>query len=210
MKELIIIGAGSFAKITYEYALLSPDYNVKWKIKGFIDPNLNSFKDELDYPQVISNIEDYQVQNKDLFICSYVNPVDRANSAKIISEKGGSFIKLIHPLANMNRRSEVGDGSIIGAFTTLSVNTIIGDHVIVQDHCNIGHDSNIGNYSHVYVGNIVSGLNLLGEQVVLYTGSTLYPKKKIGNNAIVGAGSVVMRNVKEGTTVIGNPAKKME
>lgn len=210
MKNLIIIGAGSFAKIVYEYALLSPDYNVKWKIKGFIDPNIDSLKDEVDYPDIISTIDDYHVQKDDMFICSYVNPIDRARSVETISNRGGEFIRIIHPTANINRRAIVGEGVIIGAFTTLSINTRIGNHVIIQDHCNIGHDSSIGDYSHLYVGNIICGINQVGTNVALYTGSMIYPKVKIGANSIVGAGSVVMRKVKEGITVIGNPAKKLE
>lgn len=210
MKNLIIIGAGNFARIVYEYVLLSPDYNLEWGIKGFIDPNLDALKDYVNYPKVISSIDDYIMQKDDLFICSYVNPIDRKNSTDIITSKGGTYINIIHPASNVNRTAVLGVGIIIGAFTTLSVNTKIGDHVIIQDHCNIGHDSSIGDYSHLYVGNIISGINQVGTNVAIYTGSTIYPKLKIGDNSVVGAGSIVMRNVKEGTTVIGNPAKKLE
>ena len=38
----------------------------------------------------------------------------------------------------------------------------------------------------------------------------IYPSIKIGDSSIVSAGSVVMRHVKEGQTVMGNPAKKVE
>ncbi|MCK9617650.1 MAG: NeuD/PglB/VioB family sugar acetyltransferase [Lentimicrobiaceae bacterium] len=210
MKNLIIIGAGNFAKIVYEYALLSPDYNSKWNIKGFLDPNIDSMKNELNYPNVISTVDDYQVQKDDLFICSFVNPVDRVKSIETISGKGGKFISLIHFTANINRTSVLGEGAFIGAFTTLSVNTQIGNHVIIQDHCNIGHDSSVGDYSHLYVGNIICGKNEVGNQVSIFTGSTIYPKIKIGDNSTVGAGSVVMRSVKKDMTVIGNPAKILE
>ena len=39
--------------------------------------------------------------------------------------------------------------------------------------------------------------------------ATILPRIKIGNDAIIGAGSVVVRNVEENTTVFGNPAKKI-
>lgn len=210
MNKLIIIGAGNFARIVYEYALLSPDYNKKWTIKGFIDSNVDALKNNTYYPDVISKIEDYEVKNNDLFICSMVNPIDRKKSTEIIENKGGRFINLIHSSANINRTAQIGKGVFIGAFVTLSVNTIIGNHIIIQDNCNVGHDTSIGDYSHLYVGSIISGLNQIGTQVSLYTSSTIYPKISIGDNSIVGAGSVVMRKVKEGNTVIGNPAKMLE
>ncbi len=210
MKNLIIIGAGNFAKILYEYALVSPDCNVKWKVKGFIDPDIHSLDNDPELPQVLSSVEDYDVCEDDLFICSYVNPNDREKSINIIKSRGGKFVNLIHPTANINRRSVLGEGIFIGAFTTLSVNTVINDHVIIQDHCNIGHDSSIGSFSHLYVRSTVCGKNNIGNKVALYTCSVIYPLIKVCDSSIVGAGSVVMRTVKEGTTVIGNPAKKME
>ena len=51
-------------------------------------------------------------------------------------------------------------------------------------------------------------LIVLALMAVLYF--VVYPKLKVGDNAVVGAGSVVMRAVKPDTTVMGNPAKKME
>lgn len=210
MKNLIIIGTGNFSRIVYEYALSNPEYNVKWDIKGFIDFNPDYLKVNADYPDLLATIDDYVVQKNDVFICSYVDPKDRAKSVDLISQKGGEFINLIHPTANINRKATIGNGNIIGAFTTLSVNTIIGNHIIIQDHCNVGHDSVIGDYSHLYVGNIICGINMIGDGVSIFTGTTIYPKLKIGNRAVVGAGSVVMRSVKDDTTVIGNPAKKLE
>lgn len=210
MKNLIIIGTGNFSRIVYEYALSNPNYKVKWNIKGFIDFNPDYLKADADYPDLISTINDYVVQKDDVFICSYVDPKDRAKSVDLISQRGGEFINLIHPTANINRKSTIGNGNFIGAFTTLSVNTVLGNHVIIQDHCNVGHDSVIGDYSHLYVGNIICGINKIGDGVSIFTGTTIYPKLKIGNRAVVGAGSVVMRTVKDDTTVIGNPAKKLE
>ena len=167
-------------------------------------------KVDADYPDLLATIDDYVVQKDDVFICSYVDPKDRAKSVELISKKGGEFINLIHPTANISRKATIGNGNIIGAFTTLSVNTIIKNHIIIQDHCNVGHDSVIGDYSHLYVGNIICGLNTIGNGVSIFTGTTIYPKLKIGNRAVVGAGSVVMRTVRDDTTVIGNPAKKLE
>ena len=38
---------------------------------------------------------------------------------------------------------------------------------------------------------------------------TVVPKKKVENHAIIGAGSVVIRDISEGTTVFGNPARPL-
>ena len=55
----------------------------------------------------------------------------------------------------------------------------------------------------------MGGYSQIGEMVTMHPGSRLLPHKMIENNASVGAGSVVISKVKEGTTVFGIPAKKL-
>ncbi len=207
MKELIIIGAGNLGRITYEYALLSKDFNTEWNLKGFIDKSTNI---EDDFFNVISIVDDYMPEENDLFICALPSVLERKSAIDLIESKGGKFINIIHPTANISPSVTLGYGNLIGAFTTISINSQIGNHVIIQDHCNIGHDSSIGDFSHLFVGNVISGYNRIANLVTLYTRCTLYPKVKIEAAAVIGAASVVMRTVKQGTTVIGNPAKKIE
>lgn len=210
MKRLIILGAGNIAKIASEYAMLSKEYNKEWTIVGFLEFEGKDTVTDPHYSQIIGTIEGYQPTEKDVFFCSYANAEDRKRSVKLLEQRGGHFINIIHPSANVLSSSILGVGNLIGAFTTISVNAKIGNHTIIQDHCNIGHDSVIGDFSHLFVGNIICGINTLGECTTVYTGSVIYPKLKVGEGATIGAGSVVMRSVKPGTTVMGNPAKIIE
>ena len=50
----------------------------------------------------------------------------------------------------------------------------------------------------------------VGEGSQMSPKSMIIPHKKIGDNVMVGAASVVMRNIKDGLSVLGNPAKKIE
>ena len=210
MKNLIIIGAGNIGKIVCEYARQMKEYQTEWLIGGYLEFDGKEVARDQNYPEIIGTVEDYQPKANDVFVCSYAAVADREKSVQIIESKGGVFINVIHPTANILSTNKMGVGNIIGAFTTLSVNTVVGNHCIVQDHCNVGHDCVIGDFSHLYVGNIVCGINTLGTKVTLYTGSVIYPKFKVGDNSVVGAGSVVMRAVKADATVMGNPAKKLE
>jgi acetyltransferase-like isoleucine patch superfamily enzyme len=47
----------------------------------------------------------------------------------------------------------------------------------------------------------------VGDNVFLGVNSIILPGKKIGSNSIVGAGSVVTKDVPPGVVVAGNPAK---
>jgi acetyltransferase-like isoleucine patch superfamily enzyme len=46
--------------------------------------------------------------------------------------------------------------------------------------------------------------------VTVNTGAILHPGKKAGNHSMIGAGAVVLKNVKEGKSVFGNPAEYIE
>jgi len=59
--------------------------------------------------------------------------------------------------------------------------------------------------AHVDLGGWVE----IGNHVFMGTQSMVVPKKKIGDNCQITAGSVVMRNLKAGKNVYGNPAVEL-
>ena len=158
----------------------------------------------------IDDVENYQIEPDDVFVCADVKPSNRLVHAAVIREKGGEFVNVIHPTANIAPTAKLGTGIVVGAFTTISINTCVCNDTIIQDHCNVGHDGFVGAGSHLYVGVKLCGRNKVGEQTSVFTGSIIYPDVKIGDGCTVGAGSVVSRKVKDGETVLGNPAKKLE
>lgn len=193
MKHLVIIGKGNIGEIVHWYASISREYLKEWDIKCHID-----------------DVESYEIQDDDVFINAEVKPSDRIVKSNIIREKGGVFVNVIHPNANIAPSATLGTGIVIGAASTVSINTNIKDDVLIQDHCNIGHDTIIEEGTHLYVGTKLCGRNKVGQQSSIFTGSIIYPDVKIGNACTIGAGSVVNRKVKDGDIVLGNPAKKFE
>ena len=193
MKHLVIIGTGNIGQIVHWYATLCKDYMVVWDIKCHIE-----------------DVNEYVIEPDDVFVCADVKPSDRIAHASVIREKGGQFVNVIHPTANIAPTAQLGTGVVVGAFTTISINTCIKNDVLIQDHCNIGHDGIVEEGSHLYVGVKLCGRNKVGMNTSVFTGSIVYPDVKVGENCVVGAGSVVSRKVKDNETVLGNPAKKLE
>ncbi len=210
MKHLIVVGSTALGRVICEYAKMTPEYNNVWSLYGFLDFSEYNTQISDKYPKVIGTVEDYEPSVDDVFICGYVDVDDREKAVTTILAKGGTFVNIIHPLANVCSSAEIGTGNFVGAFTTVSVNVKLGNHCIIQDHCNIGHDNKINDFTHLFVGCVVCGLSEIGSKATIYTKAVIYPKVKVGNNTIVGAASVVMRKIKDGDMVIGNPAKKLE
>jgi len=73
----------------------------------------------------------------------------------------------------------------------------------------IGHNVVIGENAIVIANSLVCGSAKVGEGVYIAPSAVIRNKLKIGDNATVGMGAVVLKDVPENTTVIGNPAMNM-
>ena len=57
------------------------------------------------------------------------------------------------------------------------------------------------------LGNGKNGRPTIGNHVSVYTGASIFGGIHIGDNVVIGAGTVVMKDVPSGCTVVGNPAR---
>lgn len=209
MKKLLIIGARGWGREVYDIASACIKTDAELMVKGFLDDNAYALDDYKNYPPIIGPVESYEIQKDDVFICALGDVNYKKKYVKLILDKGGEFISLIHPTAVLGNNAQLGTGCIVGAFANVSSDTTIGNFVTFSIKAGMGHDSTIGDYSHIGGMCCISGFVTVGESVTIHPGSIIVPHRKIGDNAIIGTGSVVISNVKPDTTVFGNPAKKM-
>jgi len=128
----------------------------------------------------------------------------------------------IGDLASIREKVKVGKGSIIGRNAMVENNTCIGERVTIQTSAYVTADMLIED--EVFIGPCFSSSNdkYMGEGNYPHQGPVLKKGAKIGNNAIflpgvvigekaiVGAGAVVTKNVKDHDVVIGNPANPLK
>ncbi len=126
---------------------------------------------------------------------------------------------LVGDLASIREGNTVGNRSIIGRLVMVEPNTKIGNHVVVQTGSHITGDMTIED--EVFLGDEVSTANdnRMGEGESVYIGpyikhgarigsnATLLPGIVIGQGAIVGAGSVVTKDVPPKSKVMGTRAR---
>lgn len=210
MKKLYIIGARGFGREVYNLAKETKEYLKEYEIVGFLDDKANALDGYNDYPPVISSVESFVPKENDVFICALGEVEYKKKYAKIILEKGGEFINLIHKDAYISQNLKIGIGCIICAYTRISCDIEIGDFNTFQPFSVAGHDVKIGNYCHFNTYAFMGGFVEIGNNVTLHTGAIIHPHKKVRDNSTVGAGAVVIRNVRENITVYGNPAIKLK
>ena len=124
---------------------------------------------------------------------------------------------------------QIGDESKIGAFVEIQKNATVGrrckisshtfvcEGVTIEDNVFIGHGVTFVNDSYprstTAEGELQTESDWRVETTVVRrgasigSGATILSSLEIGENAIVGAGSVVTRDVPANTIVAGNPAK---
>ncbi|SKC41474.1 sugar O-acyltransferase, sialic acid O-acetyltransferase NeuD family [Bacteroidales bacterium WCE2004] len=209
MKNLIIIGAGGMGRTIYSNALESVGYGEKFVVKGFIDDNLAALDAFENYPPIVGTIRDYQPQPDDVFVSSIGGAFRRACMEEII-RRGGEFMELIHETARIYQNAKLGKGNFIGAFSVIGNDAVVGDYNMIQSYTVIGHDAHIGNWNRIDTHVTCVGGIVIEDEVNIHTGAVISHNVTVGTGAHVGALSFVIRKVKPGTTVCGNPAKKLE
>lgn len=207
MKQLIIIGAGGMGRTLYSNALESVGYGAEFMVKGFLNdfPSLDQFEN---YPPIIGTIENYKPQDEDVFVCSIGDKLRKQCIEKIRS-RGGEFINLIHKTARLYTNVKIGKGNFIGAYTVIGNDTQIGDFNMIQSYTVIGHDDKIGSWNRIDTHVTCVGGVVVEDHVNIHTSAVISHNVVVESEANVGACSFVIRRVKSGTTVFGNPAKKL-
>lgn len=210
MKNLIIIGARGYGREVHDLAKQCSGYNTEYVLKGFLDDKSDALAGFENYPEIISSVESYEIQENDVFVCALGSVKWKKHYVELILDKGGKFINLIHPSTILNTNAILGKGLIVFMNSNISNDCVIDDFVTIQGFVGLGHDTKLGKWSHLNAYCFTGGFVVLEEEVCLNTRATILPKIVVRKGATVGAASLVIRNVKENTTVFGIPAKNLE
>lgn len=192
----------------YDMARESIGYGTEYEIKGFIDDNTHALDSFPNYPPIIGTIEECKPGDDDVFVCA-IGAETRRQCVETIIARGGKFLTMIHCTARILTNTQIGDGAVIGAFTTIGNDVTIGNHTLIQSYTVIGHDCNIGNFNRIDTHVTIAGGAKTEEDVCIYTSAVLNNGVVCEQGSKIAALSFVIRKVKKGTIVSGNPAREI-
>lgn len=108
----------------------------------------------------------------------------------------------------------MGDYVEVGANTCIDrgalADTVIGNFTKINNLCHIAHNNKIGKNVTITGCVNVSGSNVIDDDVWIAPNSSIRGWVHIEKGSTVGMGAVVVKNIPEGETWVGNPAHKLE
>lgn len=203
----VIIGAGTYGEVYLDYLL-----NAGINIVGFIDDDESLQGKDINGVPVLgtsSGLKDLRDKmSVSAVYCPLGNNYVRVKLLKYARDLGFETPNFIHESVVIASSVKIGVGVYI------LPGSIIMPHTVIENDVMISMGAKIAHHSHLKSGTFIStGVNL-GANIVLEIncfigiGATIMTGvKKIDKNSIVGAGSVVIRDIPEKAIVAGNPAK---
>lgn len=122
-------------------------------------------------------------------------------------QKGATLVAVIHPRAVVSADAKVGAGAVVLAGAVVNPGVELGRFAIVNTAAAVDHDCWLSDGVQLGPGARLAGDVEVGEDACIWTGAIVAPGLRVGARATVGAGAVVISDVPDDATVVGNPAR---
>lgn len=203
--KLVCLGASNPEAIRIIHKIQEIDK--KFEFLGFLDNDKTKWgKDFYSFP-ILGGINKVpELDKKGAVFCNLITRdcVTRYETTMELVRNGAKLANLIPTTVNLEMvRLGVGnyfqENVILQAGVSIGNNTSIGSLIC--------HETKIGNSVFIAHGCNISGLITIEDGVFLGTGVTVLPRLKIGKWSVIGAGTVIIRDVPPYSVVVGNPGK---
>ncbi|CAK3399267.1 Acetyltransferase [Vibrio crassostreae] len=205
MKSCAILGASGHGKVIAEIAELNGYHNIVF----FDDrwPSLKSVEHwsvSGDTSTLLSNVKEY-----DLTVVAIGHNATRCSKQRELTSAGANFGVLTHPKAVISKYANIGVGSVVMANAVVNPFSHIGVSCIINTGSTVDHDCKLAEGVHISPGVNLAGGVEVGKNTWIGIGSQVKQIVVIGCDAVVGAGSTVIKSVPNFKTVVGSPAHEL-
>jgi len=211
-EKLVIIGAGEFAEIAYEYFSDFSNYEV---VAFSVEKEFIKEKELFGLPVIpFEEIERvYPPDKYKVFVAITYTKLNRVRKRlyKQAKEKGYKLATFIHPTVFLGRNVKIGENCFIFEDNNVQRGVMIGNNVIIWAKNHIGHRSIIKDNCYLASGVIISGYCEIHENCFLGVNCSLNDKIRVAKDTIIGNGAIVIKDIEEpGGVYVGNPARRLQ
>jgi sugar O-acyltransferase (sialic acid O-acetyltransferase NeuD family) len=206
-KPLVIIGAGEFSQIAFEYFEHDSDYEVA---AFSVESEYITKKALCDRPVVAYETlqESHPPQDFDAFVAIPASQLNRLRARFYLGAKdrGYRLATYVSSRAFVWRNAEVGENCFIFENNVIQPFVRIGNNCVLWSGNHVGHrtilDDNVFVASHA----VISGYCEIGDSSFIGVNSTFNDHVKVARDNVIGAGALVTRDTEPGRVYVGSPA----
>ena len=211
-KDIAIYGAGGFGREVVCMINAINEVNPQWNFIGFFDDGIEKGVKNI-FGEILGGIETLNAWDKELHVVfSIATPHILKKVVGKIANNNIKFPNLVAPNVNFLHKESlnIGQGNLLFFGTRVSCEVTIGNFNLLNGFVSLGHDVTIGDFNVLgpmvrLSGNVtINDENFFGVQSIVLQGL------KMGNKIKVGANSVIIRNTKDETLYVGNPATRVK
>lgn len=202
MEELIIIGSGGHGKVCAEIA---KSMN-KWKTISFLDDSFPNARKCLDFDIMGKTCDMENYTSYDFFVAIGDNDI-REQFFKELTLLKCNIVSLIHPTSNISQYCSIGNGTSIHQNVVINTDSTIGKGCIINTGTIVEHENIISDFVHLSPNVSLGGKVSVGKKTWIGIGSTVINNIDISNNIVVGASSLVVKNINSQGLYYGSPVK---
>lgn len=137
------------------------------------------------------------------------NKLRRKIAEKVLS-LNRQILTVIHPSTQISQTAVIGTGTFISSGVAINALSQIGRFCVLNTSCIVEHECVLGDAVHIAPSAVLAGNVIVGENTFVGANAVVKQGVKIGRNVIIGAGSVVIRDIEDGATYAGNPARRIK
>ena len=203
MKPLHLIGAGGHARVVFDVVQsMSPGRMIEWHDDEWQRIGLKPPIDAVSSLDALWNTSDplecfVAVGNAD----SRLRLLDR------LARQGHSVAMLVHRSATVSPNAACALGCVVMAGAVVQTSAVLAAGVIVNTGSSVDHDCYLHEGVHIAPGAHLAGDVRVGARTWIGVGAVVREGTRIGAGVTVGAGAVVVKDIPDGLTVVGNPAR---
>lgn len=201
MEKLILIGAGGYAK-----SVIDSIDHFNYELVGFID-EFSKEQEHLGIPILASCIDDLEKPESYVYFIAIGNNLNRKRWYDVLVEKGLRLINIVDRSSIVSPKAVLGTGCFIGKFAVVNSRAILGNNCIINTRALVEHGCRVYDHVNLSTNAVINGDVKVGTGSFVGSCSVTIGQLIIGEWSTVGAGAVVIRNVENGVTVAGVPAK---
>lgn len=202
-RPVLILGAGRHGRNVADTVLWSGG-----TVLGFLDDTKprGALVDKLEVLGGFDLMRDAELLRRAAVHVAIGNPIIRKRLTEDLTARGAVLASAIHPSAVISPHAQLGAGIYMGPFVRVSPGARLGAGCLIDPLCTIGGGCDLGDFVMLAAHCSLIADARIGAGTFVGTQASI-AGVSVGAGCIIGAGSVVLRDLPDGVRAFGTPAR---